>query len=176
MPNESKDQADHPLKTAVELLQRHGVEFVVIGGQAELMMGSPRITYDVDFCYRRTPESIRRLADALNEIDVKLRGVPVEVPFKADARTIEAGLNFTFESKIGPIDLLGEVEPIGGYEQVMERAEWYEVWGRRFPTISLDDLLRVKQHIARPRDADSIYQLKCIKRAREEEGRGGTAV
>lgn len=37
-----------------EQLKRHGVEFMVIGGQAAVLLGSPLPTFDVDLCYRRT--------------------------------------------------------------------------------------------------------------------------
>ena len=58
-------------KSALEkialVLLAHGVEFVVVGGQAELLMGSPRVTYDIDLCYRRSKENLRHLAAALRE-------------------------------------------------------------------------------------------------------------
>ena len=46
------------------MLAEHGVEFIVVGGQAEALMGSARVTYDVDLCYRRTPQNLERLATA----------------------------------------------------------------------------------------------------------------
>lgn len=161
------ESVQHPLRTVVELLERHGVEYIVIGGQAEALMGSPRATYDVDLCYRRTPENIARLASALAEFGVSFRGAPAGLPFRPDARTIEAGLNFTFETPAGAVDFLGKVEPIGAYEQLAERAEEYQAWNHRIRSISLDDLIRVKRHIARPRDTDSLFQLMAIKRVRE---------
>ncbi|MBX3377760.1 MAG: hypothetical protein KF678_12245 [Phycisphaeraceae bacterium] len=75
------DESSHPLRRIVELLQRHGVEFLIIGGQAENLMGSPRVTYDMDICYRRTPENIRRLARAMGELEVRLRDAPLDLPF-----------------------------------------------------------------------------------------------
>ena len=63
-----------------ELLTRHGVEFVVIGGQAETLFGSPRVTFDIDLCYRRTAENLERLAAALREMKVTLRGAPPDLP------------------------------------------------------------------------------------------------
>ena len=38
-----------PLERFCTLLSDAGVEFMVIGGQAEALMGSPRVTYDVDW-------------------------------------------------------------------------------------------------------------------------------
>jgi predicted nucleotidyltransferase len=159
-----------PLELIAEVFGRHGVEFIVIGGQAESLMGSPRVTYDVDLCYRRTPENLQRLAAALAEIRVTLRGAPPGLPFKADAKTLAAGLNFTLDTPIGPLDLLGEVEPIGGYEALLAKAESYPAEDGVLKTISLEDLIRVKKHIARPKDAESLFQLIGIKKARDTEG------
>lgn len=162
------DESTHPLRQIVDLFQRNGVEFLVIGGQAENLMGSPRVTYDVDVCYRRTPENIQRLARALAGLDVRLRDAPPGLPFRPDERTLSAGLNFTFETSAGPLDLIGEVEPIGPYESLLPHAEEYEVWQHRIKTMSLDDLIRVKRHIGRAKDSESLNQLLAIKRIRSE--------
>jgi hypothetical protein len=42
--------ATTPFRRILDLLWEHDVEFIVIGGQAEMLMGSPRVTYDVDVC------------------------------------------------------------------------------------------------------------------------------
>jgi hypothetical protein len=102
MPEESSlRKIVPPIQPVAELLARHGVEYVIIGGQAETLMGSPRVTYDTDLCYRRTPENIKRLAAALSELGVELRGAPPGLPFKPDAATLTAGLNFTFRTPLG---------------------------------------------------------------------------
>ena len=44
--DERPDQS--PLERFCALLAADGVEFIVIGGQAEALMGSARVTYDVD--------------------------------------------------------------------------------------------------------------------------------
>ena len=64
------------LEQIVDLFAKHGVEFVVIGGQAEALFGSPRVTYDVDLCYRRTTENLKRLAAAPKVLNPTLRGAP----------------------------------------------------------------------------------------------------
>lgn len=52
----------------VEILVAEQVEFLVIGGQAEQLHGSARVTYDTDLCYRRTAENLERLARALRQL------------------------------------------------------------------------------------------------------------
>jgi hypothetical protein len=78
--SESSRLAETPDASAPErfcvLLADAGIEFMVIGGQAEALMGSARVTYDVDLCDRRTPENLERLAAALRTLKLTLRGAP----------------------------------------------------------------------------------------------------
>ena len=160
------------LRQIAEVMDAHRVEFVVIGGQAETLMGSPRVTYDVDLCYQRNPENLERLAAALRGLGAKLRNTPPDVPFLLDARTLEMGSNFTFHTRVVNLDILGYVEPIGDYDAVSRSAETFAlVDGRTVRTIGLDDLIRVKATIKRFKDGESMYQLLAIKRIRDEAGR-----
>jgi len=79
-----------------------GVDFVVIGGVAGGAHGSVYPTYDVDVAYARDDDNLERLAGVLGELDARLRGVP----FQLDARSLRAGANFTFETKLGSLDIL----------------------------------------------------------------------
>jgi len=131
------------------VLAEHGVEFIVVGGQAEALMGSPRVTYDVDLCYRRTPENLERLATALATLNLTLRGAPADLKFRMDAQALALGQNYTFEV------LRAETVPIGG---------------RPTHVIGLDDLIRIRRYLGRPKDRESLLQLEAIKRLREREG------
>ena len=152
-------------------LHRHRVEFLVIGGQAEALMGSPRPTYDTDIAYARDPANLERLAAALRELEAKLRvnGQPLEVPFPLDAKSLAFGNLFTWCTNVGEdFDVLGYVEPVGTYEDMLPAAERYRLdEGFDLLTISLEDLLRVKEYISRQKDAESLQQLRALKRMRD---------
>jgi len=122
---------------------KHGVQFLVIGGQAERLIGSPHPTFDVHLCYLRTPENLERVA-ALRELGVTPRGAPADLPFKVDALTLKNGSNFTFDTPVGKLDVLGYVEPLGEYPNLEANHEVYDVDGQIVKTISLDDLLKSK--------------------------------
>jgi hypothetical protein len=49
----------------IQSLSGKGVEFLVVGGMSAVLQGAAIVTKDVDLCYRRTPENIRKLAEAL---------------------------------------------------------------------------------------------------------------
>ena len=153
------------------LLADHGVEFIIVGGQAEALMGGSRVTYDVDLCYRRTRNNLERLAAALGTLSLTLRGAPPELKFRLDAEALALGQNYTFEvDGEYPLDFLGYLEPIGTYDDLRPHAETMSIEGRPTLVIGLDDLIRIKRHIGRPKDRESLLQLEAIKRLREQEG------
>ena len=86
MDDESEKSSD--LRAIVELFAKHGVEFLVIGGRAEQLMGGARVTYDTDLCYLRSAGNLERLAAALRQIKPGLRGAPADLPFQIDARAL----------------------------------------------------------------------------------------
>jgi hypothetical protein len=131
------------------VLSAHGVEFIVVGGQAELLIGSPRVTYDVDLCYRRSKENLRRLAAALREIKPTLRNAPPDLPFIIDEQSLALRSNFTFETTLGPLDFLGYLEPVGDFDAIADRAFDVDIGECRVRVIHIDDLIAIKQHSKR---------------------------
>ena len=66
------------------------VRFVLVGGFAATVMGSPRVTVDLDVVYAREPDNLARLASALEPLSPYLRGAPPGLPFRLDAQTLPA--------------------------------------------------------------------------------------
>jgi predicted nucleotidyltransferase len=77
------------------------------------------------------------------------------------------GANFTFNTDLGPLDLLGWVEPFGPYENLLPHVEAISVGVGTLQTIGLDDLIAIKRHIGRPKDKVALVQLEALKRLRE---------
>lgn len=148
-----------------ELLTRlteASVEFVVIGGLAVISHGHVRATLDVDVCYARTPENIRRLVAALAPIHPRLRGAPPELPFFWDERTVRNGLNFTLVTDDGDIDLMGEVVGLGNYNDIALAAVEVSLHGASVKILSLDDLLRSKAAAGRAKDLVDLEALRQL--------------
>ncbi|TFV64472.1 hypothetical protein E4P41_00915 [Geodermatophilus sp. DF01-2] len=55
------------------VLERHNVEFVVVGGYAARLHGAARPTSDVDVTPRTTRDNLDRLASALRELGARIR-------------------------------------------------------------------------------------------------------
>jgi predicted nucleotidyltransferase len=149
-----------------------GVEYVLVGGVAATAHGSSRLTLDVDLVYRRSPDNMERLVDALVPLHPYLRGAPPGLPFRWDARTLRQGLNFTLTTDLGDIDLLGEIVGGGSYENLAARTMVIRVFGIECRCLDLDTLIQVKRAAGRPKDLEVIAELEAI---REERGRSGEA-
>lgn len=140
------------------------VEFVVIGGVAAAAQGSVRATYDLDLCYRRTPENLERLTDALAPLRPRLREAPEDLPFQWDARTLERGLNFALQTDAGAVDLLGEVAGLGSYEQVLTSSEVLELYGMSVHVLTLEGLIAAKHAAGQPRDWEHLLEFGSAAR------------
>jgi hypothetical protein len=149
------------------LLVKNQVEFVVIGGLAMISHGSAHITEDLDICYSRNSQNIARIEDAFASIHPYLRGVPEGLPFRFDALTIQAGLNFTLRTDFGPVDLLGEVSGVGDYDQALRQSQEEQVYGFAVRILTLDALIASKKAADRLRDRNHILELEELKKLRD---------
>jgi hypothetical protein len=137
----------------LEVLVKHGVDFVLIGGMAGIARGSSFPSYDVDIAYARSRENLERLAAALRELKATLRGAPADFPFQLDAKTIEAGENFTFDTPYGSLDILSYLVGAPAYEALKEAGgPPVEVESVSIVVASLDHLIAMKEAAGRTKD------------------------
>lgn len=141
----------------------HRVRFVLIGGFAGALRGSPIITGDVDICYARDEENLQRLAAALQALGSRLRGAPPDVPFQLDAMTLRAGDQFTFTTTAGPLDCLGTPAGTEGFPDLDASATDEDLEGVVVRVASIDDLIRMKRAAGRPKDLIAVEWLSALR-------------
>ncbi|MEP6901393.1 MAG: nucleotidyltransferase [Actinomycetota bacterium] len=157
------------LSPALKALTENKVEFVIVGGIAITAYGSAYITKDLDFCYLRSAENLKRIVKALAQFNPKLRGFPKELPFFWDERTLQNGTNFTLETDLGDIDLLGEVAGVGDYKAVEKGSVEMEICDVPVKIISLDDLINAKRAAGRTKDLLVLPELEALREALSDE-------
>lgn len=157
---------------ALRVLDAHRVRFVVIGGLAGRLWGSPTMTNDVDILYARDRANLERLADALTELNARLRGVDEAVTFLLDADSLAAGQNFTFVTDAGPLDVLGWPAGVEDFEAVAVNSVPFDLGeGLVVPVCDLDDLIRMKEAAGRPKDRIEVEILGAVRDELRRSGR-----
>jgi hypothetical protein len=154
-------------ESALKVLCDADVEFVVIGGVAASLHGSARLTFDLDVCYLRTAENLRRVAKALAPFHPRPRGFSKDLPFIWDESTLRNGSLFTLLTDLGEIDLLGEVLGLGAFPEVKARSTLVDAFGRRIWTLDLTGLIKAKRAAGREKDLIALPELESLLEAEE---------
>lgn len=153
----------------LRVLLAHDVRFVIIGGIAGVLLGSPSLTFDLDICYERDERNFEALAGALAELNATLRDSPRGLPFRLDAKTLQMGDSFTFDTANGSLDCLGTPAGTTGYSDLLKNAGEVVVDGDLHVMVtSIDDLIRMKRAAGRVKDLLAIEILSALKEEREK--------
>lgn len=156
------------LKGLLGLLAAHRVRSIIVGGVAATLHGSVRVTQDLDIVYARASDNLERLVAALRVHRPYLRGAPPGLPFVWNADTLRRGLNFTLQTDLGNLDLLGEITGGGGYDDLRPHAIEVRAFGLTLVCLDLETLIHVKQAAGRPRDLEAIAELRVIREERDK--------
>jgi predicted nucleotidyltransferase len=155
------------IKELITLLHYNNVRFIIIGGHAAVLQGSGYLTADIDFCYSRNKANIENIIKALMPFHPKLRGADENVPFVFDTKSIEMGLNFSFSTDLGDIDLFGEVSGIGNYDDVLKYSETVDIYEIPCKVLTLEGLIISKRASGRQKDLILLSELEALLEIRK---------
>jgi hypothetical protein len=148
------------------VLSEEGVAFVVLGGFAAIIHGSPLPTEDIDVIPARSEANLERLATALKRLDAKIRTGDESIETRIDAAFI---LNMphmlNLVTRFGDVDLVftpaGELK---NYEQWLERSRKAKLReGLVVAVADLDDIIASKAAANRPKDQRSLPYLESLR-------------
>jgi hypothetical protein len=157
----------------IAALERHAVRYLVIGGQAATLHGSPVMTTDAAICPARARDNLERLARALVELRARIRtsGVPEGLVFACDATflsRIEMALNLT--TKFGDLDLSFVPSGTSGFEDLRQHAVTMSLMGWPVAVASLADVIRSKEAANRPKDQAALPALRLLLQRLKSRG------
>jgi hypothetical protein len=153
----------------LEVLERHRVRYVLIGGLAATIHGSPHVTTDVDITPATSPTNLARLSAALKELEARIRvaGEPEGLPFDHDAASPARGQIWNLVTTSGDLDISFVPSGTHGYDDLRRDAIELDILGVQVPVASLADIIRSKEAADRPKDR---LTLPVLRRILEEGG------
>lgn len=171
---------EHPDLDRAEIiaaLDRHHVDYILVGGVATIAHGATRPTFDFDCLPRDSDDNLDRLAAALKELGARLRAdglddeVAKSLPVPMDGRWLASMEILTFRTNHGDLDVLTDLPAADGtrrrYDDIASRAEQYAVDGITIRVASLDDIIASKEWADRPKDRDALPELYRLAQDRD---------
>lgn len=143
-----------------------GVRFVVIGGYAAAFHGSTLGTQDVDVCAPMDVENLARIIAALRGANPTFRFHVKPIPLHEDAASLTGVRNLYLKTDLGFLDILGEVEGVGKFEDVHARSIRRPFNGVELDIIDVDALIAAKRVAGRDKDKAAIAQMEAVRRER----------
>lgn len=153
----------------LEVLDRHGLRYVLIGGMAAFLHGAAHITEDVDITPEHNPENLRRLSAALRDLGARVRtpGVEGGLAFDHDATSLGAAGVWNLVTSFGDLDISFVPTGTQGYVDLVRDAVTISVLGVTTTLASLADIVRSKEAAGRPKDLLALPTLRRLLDERE---------
>jgi len=154
-------------------LAAHDVNFVVIGGYAAALLGSPFITSDIDITPERSVANLDRLSAALYALDAKVRTAsePEGLPFSHSGASLAEVAVWNLVTSHGDLDISFVPNGTKGYDDLARDAEPTQIHGVEIRIASLADIIRSKQAANRPKDQRVLPTLREILASRNPRNR-----
>lgn len=145
MPNDAPD-----FLAILAILSAHQVEFIIVGALSAVLQGAPIMTFDLDIVHHRTPENIKNLDQALQQLDAHYRGRSPQLTPKTNH--LQSAGHQLLITKHGPLDLLGAIEEGLTYQDLLPHTKTVDLDDLSLHLLTLQKYIDLKERF--PRDKD----------------------
>jgi hypothetical protein len=163
------------IKTILTVLDRHGIEYLLVGTLGAIAHGARLQTNDVDICNATHDDNSRRIAAALRE----LRAYLIRQPTGRDPASINLddwpslrldvpNEHHLFATPFGQIDVLPAPFGPGGqgsmtnYEKLLPRAITVRAFGLDVAVAAFEDISAAKHALGRQQDLVAEKEMRRI--------------
>jgi hypothetical protein len=154
-------------REGLEVLARHHVDFVVVGGVAAVLAGAPISTFDLDIVHDRSQANVARLLAALADLDARYRDLTGRL-LRPEALGLEGEGHHLLLTRCGPLDVLGRIGHGRGYQELIADSTKRQLGEIAIHVLGLEALIRTKLEAGRDKDR---AVLPILRRTLEERGK-----
>lgn len=143
-----------PLFELVRALGEAGVDYVLVGGMAAVVHGSPVVTPDIDVFVPSDEQTYRRILSLLRDVHPR-------VPLRA--ATVPSSQTLSLVTDVGSINIVGELPGVRSMADLAGRVELHDVGGFHCRVLELESLIGFAQASATAEDEFSLFHLLAIR-------------
>lgn len=145
----------------------HEVDFIVVGGVAEILAGSPVVTVDLDIVHDVSKQNISRLLTALRKLNARYYSATGVA--RPDNRELAARERHRLLTDSGLLNVLRTIDGTAYYPDLVKTATTYKVENFQVTALDLESLIEIRERAKSPEDRYSLRFLRCIRRLRSAE-------
>lgn len=142
-------------KELLNLLEKHKVRYLVVGGYAVMKYTEPRFTKDLDVWVSTDKENSQAVYSALKEFGAPLKNL-------TSADFAKEGYFYQMGNPPFRLDVMMSIPGVT-FESAWKNQEKVQLGGLVIPFISKNDLIKAKEATGRPQDLIDAKELKKAK-------------
>lgn len=154
----NKNYFSEDIQEFIKLLYTHRVKYVIVGGEAVIYYGYPRLTGDVDFFYENSKNNVKQLYTVLDNFwEGNIPGI------KSENDLLEEGVIIQFGVPPNRIDLINTIDNVSFKEAWENKTiDHLEIKNNKIDVylIGPQQLIKNKQAIKRNKDIDDLRYLQ----------------
>jgi hypothetical protein len=145
-------------------LNDHDVRFVLIGGFAAVIHGSPYVTTDLDIVPDPSRANLGRLSAALRDLDARVwtSGDPDGLTFAHTAESLARAQTWNLVTRHGRLDISFQPSGTTGFSDLARDAVHLTILDAEIDVASLADVIRSKEAADRDKDRLVLPTLRRI--------------
>jgi hypothetical protein len=140
---------------AIGVLNKHGVEYLLIGGYAMRFYGADRLTKDVDLFAKNSSENASRLFAAISDVIGHPPAFPAE-----ELKKVSKQVNFRKDGY--QLEILTSIDGLD-FDDAYSKRTLNTEKTIVIPVVSKEDLLSIKQYVARVDKSRQEKELRDIE-------------
>lgn len=150
------------------------IDYVVCGGTAVVFFGYTRLTIDLDLIVSLDEKNLNKVYNTLKQLGYKSRAPIRREEFikKENLEKLAVEKDMKVVSFYNPNDPFKVVDigvNLPHINEVLKRKKYIKVRNFNIPIIWINDLIKMKEELARPKDLIDVENLKKIKQNQNEK-------
>jgi len=157
-----------PYEEVFRVLNKAKVDYLVCGGTAVVLLGFARLTVDLDLIISLEKENLKNLYNALIKLNYRTK-IPIkkeEFIQKEKLAKLAKDKNMkvvSFYNLKDPFKVVDIGVNLPNISEILKNKKHIKVKDLAIPIILIDDLIKMKENLARKQDLIDVENLKKIK-------------
>lgn len=149
-------------KEFIQLLNKHKVKYLLVGGYAISLYSRPKSTQDIDIFIESSKTNAKKILKVLDEFGLSSLGISINDLTTMD-RVVQLGASPL------RIDIMTSIEGVD-FSTAYKRCTKITYWGiRNVSFISYNDLINNKKTVGRKKDIEDLEWLRTYAKEKKDE-------